>query len=130
MKNTFLFGVLWVMSGGALAGSGVYAMDEFGQEYPELSLATINPVIVGESRYAEGEQQVVEREYQLNDQGAYLYVKRKYELREDGKLKLIWKSAESHALDKRLCEKEGLSEPDENIVTIISADAEYPVTCS
>ena len=130
MKNTFLFGLLWVMSGGALAGAGVHAVDEAGQEYPALSLATINPVIVGESRYAEGEQQIVEREYQLNDQGAYLYVKRKYELLEDGRLKLIWRSAASRTLDEKLCEAAGLSGPSEAMVTIISADADYPVACA
>lgn len=131
MKFLLLAGVcFFCISGAAWADSGIRSTDTYGESYPDLTPNTINPLVIGESIHAEGGVQIVEREYQLSDGGSYLYVKRKYELLDGGELKLIWRSEASMALDKALCEKQGLLAPQMDAVTIVSADAQYPVICA
>ncbi|MCH8543985.1 MAG: hypothetical protein LAT61_10485 [Alcanivorax sp.] len=129
MKALFCIAAFLSISTPCFAQSGFFSVDEHHTNHPEISPGTINPAVIGENAYSEEGASIIEREYQLNNAGDYLYVKRKYELMPDGNYKLIWRSPESVTLDAAICKGLGHALSEDEVVTIISPDALYPVSC-
>jgi hypothetical protein len=90
-----------------------------------------NADIIGESRWSQGNDVILEREYYLKDGQNEIYAKRRFKVLPDGKLELIWRSPLAARLDKRVCAFQGgkpiVPGPDNRVT--YSADVTYSVSC-
>lgn len=88
------------------------------------------PKLIGESRWGDGQDVIVEREYYLQNGEEEIYAKRKFRIISPSEWQLIWKSPSSRKLDERYCAFQGgVPLTVENKITV-SPSVVYNVTCT